>query len=130
MGSTPVAQRTRIAQLISRPQISLNSLWQVAGTAIESAFPDALIRAESIEQAEIQIKYQGYIAKERDMADRLSRLDHVPLPATLDYHTIPNLSIEARQKLNKIKPETLGQASRISGVNPADISVLLIHLRR
>lgn len=130
LGSTPVAQRTRLTQLISRPQISLQSLWPVAGTAIETAFPDLLIRAESIEQAEIQIKYQGYIAKERDMADRLSRLDHVPLPATLDYNTIPNLSIESRQKLNKIKPETVGQASRISGVNPADISVLLIHLRR
>ena len=85
---------------------------------------------EALEQAEIQIKYSGYLEKERDLADKMSRLDHVPLPINFDYSKLGSLSMEARLKLEKIRPETLGQASRISGVNPSDISILLIHVNR
>jgi tRNA uridine 5-carboxymethylaminomethyl modification enzyme len=130
LGSTPVAQKTRAEQIISRPQVTVQDLMPLIGPGLEALNIKPGLFGEAMEQAEIVIKYRGYIAKEKEMADKLSRLDHVPLPVNFDYDAIPNLSTEARQKLNRIKPDTLGQASRISGVNPADISVLLIHIGR
>jgi tRNA uridine 5-carboxymethylaminomethyl modification enzyme len=88
------------------------------------------LRAEVIEQVEINVKYDGYLEKEREMAEKLSRLDEVPLDLEMDYARLTSLSMEARQKLDKIKPTTLGQASRISGVSPADLSVLMVYLGR
>lgn len=85
---------------------------------------------EAIEQVEIQVKYEGYLERERDLAERMNRLDHVPLDVNLDYAKLTSLSIEARQKLDRVRPTTLGQASRISGVSPADISVLLVYMGR
>jgi tRNA uridine 5-carboxymethylaminomethyl modification enzyme len=79
---------------------------------------------------EINVKYDGYLEKEREMAEKLSRLDEVPLDLEMDYARLTSLSMEARQKLDKIKPTTLGQASRISGVSPADLSVLMVYLGR
>ena len=83
-----------------------------------------------IEQAEILIKYQGYIDREKEMAEKMTRLEEVKLNEEMDYFQFKSLSSEAREKLNAIKPSTLGQASRISGVSPSDISVLMIHLGR
>ena len=83
-----------------------------------------------LEQVEINAKYDGYIQKERDTADKLSRLDDVPLDMDTEYARLTSLSIEARQKLDMVKPATLGQASRISGVSPADMSVLMVYLGR
>jgi tRNA uridine 5-carboxymethylaminomethyl modification enzyme len=88
------------------------------------------IPTESLEQAEIQIKYARYIEKEQEMADRLSQLDHLPIPVQLDYDRIPALSNEATQKFKKLQPATLGQASRISGVNPSDVQILLVYMGR
>jgi tRNA uridine 5-carboxymethylaminomethyl modification enzyme len=85
---------------------------------------------EEIESAEIYIKYSGYIKREQENADKLSRLENVKIPNDIDYHKFSSLSAEAREKLTKIKPATLGQASRISGVSPADISVLMVYLGR
>jgi tRNA uridine 5-carboxymethylaminomethyl modification enzyme len=85
---------------------------------------------EVIEQAEIQIKYSGYIAKEKNNADKLSRLEYVKIPANFDYSQIQSMSFEAREKLKKIQPITVSQASRISGVSPNDISVLLVYMGR
>ena len=85
---------------------------------------------ECVQEAEILIKYDGYITKEYDLAEKLNRLDYVKLPRDFDYHSLTSLSYEAREKLNKYQPETLGQASRISGISPADISVLAIFLGR
>jgi tRNA uridine 5-carboxymethylaminomethyl modification enzyme len=85
---------------------------------------------EFLEQAEINIKYEGYIEKEHEQVKKVEKLEHYKLKPDFDYNSIVSLSIEARQKLNKIKPETLGQASRISGVSPADISVLMVFLGR
>ena len=79
---------------------------------------------------EINAKYDGYLAKERDMAEKLTRLDDVPLDMDVEYAKLTSLSMEARQKLDRIKPATLGQASRISGVSPADMSVLMVYLGR
>jgi len=86
--------------------------------------------ASALEQAEIQIKYAGYIAKEKAQSDKLTQLDHVPIPKEFDYEKVKSLSIEARQKLSKIKPVTIAQASRISGVSPSDLSVLLVYMGR
>jgi tRNA uridine 5-carboxymethylaminomethyl modification enzyme len=85
---------------------------------------------EILEQAEIQVKYSGYIDKERNNADKLTRLEDVQIPKDFDYHKIKSMSIEARQKLTKICPVTISQASRISGVSPSDVSVLLIYMGR
>ncbi len=85
---------------------------------------------EIIEQAEITIKYEGYITREREMADKMNRLEDIKLNDSFNYAALNSLSMEARDKLSKIKPLTLGQASRISGVSPSDISVLMVHLGR
>ena len=85
---------------------------------------------EVLEQAEIQVKYSGYIEKERNNAEKLTRLEDVKIPEFFDYSKIKSMSIEARQKLTQIRPVTISQASRISGVSPSDISVLLIYMGR
>ena len=97
---------------------------------IYPAFEEFYGMEEAIEQVEIQVKYEGYLERERDLASRISRLDHVPLDVDLDYLKLNSLSMEARQKLDRVRPTTLGQASRISGVSPADISVLLVYMGR
>jgi len=88
------------------------------------------LRKEIAEQVEIRVKYQGYIDRERELAERLTNLDGIPLVDSINYHSLKSLSSEAREKLSQLKPSNLGQASRISGVSPADISVLLVHLNR
>jgi tRNA uridine 5-carboxymethylaminomethyl modification enzyme len=108
-------------------------LGQIAAVVPDSVSPTfnyGDLAHEIMEQAEIQIKYEGYLAKERELADKISRLDHVPLPINFDYSKVNSLSTEARMKLERIRPETLGQASRISGVNPSDISILMIYIGR
>jgi tRNA uridine 5-carboxymethylaminomethyl modification enzyme len=84
----------------------------------------------AVEQAEILLKYEGYIEREEEQAQKHQRLENLQLPATLDYSKVKSLSIEAREKLSKIQPATIGHASRVSGVSPSDISVLLVHLGR
>jgi tRNA uridine 5-carboxymethylaminomethyl modification enzyme len=91
---------------------------------------NANVDQEILEQAEIQVKYSGYIEKERNNADKLTRLEDVKIPENFDYEKIKSMSIEAKQKLSKIRPVTISQASRISGVSPSDISVLLIYMGR
>lgn len=85
---------------------------------------------EVIEQAEIQVKYAGYIEKEKNNADKLNRLEDMKIPSNFDYSKIKSMSMEAREKLNKIRPATVSQASRISGVSPNDVSVLLVYMGR
>ncbi len=85
---------------------------------------------EELEQVEIQIKYEGYIKKENENADKLKRLENLRIPKNFDYSKLKSITIEARQKLEKLRPETIAHASRISGVSPADISILLIYMGR
>ncbi|MFO7843970.1 MAG: tRNA uridine-5-carboxymethylaminomethyl(34) synthesis enzyme MnmG, partial [Bacteroidales bacterium] len=85
---------------------------------------------EIIESAEVLIKYSGYIEREQQVADKLKRLEHIKIPPAFDYDKIFSLSTEARQKLNRIKPVNIGQAARISGVSPSDVSVLLVYMGR
>jgi tRNA uridine 5-carboxymethylaminomethyl modification enzyme len=110
--------------LLRRPGVSYSSLMslEAAGARVED--PDVA------EQVEIEIKYAGYVARQREEVARSAGLEHTPLPSGLDYRTVRGLSVEVQQKLNKHQPETLGQASRISGITPAAISLLLVHLKR
>lgn len=129
-GTSPIAQRAKLGYILLRPQLNLFDM--IVGLEMlreKFDLSDRFVR-ECVQEAEILIKYDGYINKEYDLAEKLNRLDYVKLPADFDYHTLTSLSFEAREKLNKYKPETLGQASRISGISPADISVLAIFLGR
>lgn len=125
-----IAGKTRFAHVLTRPQISLMEMMEnVESLKGQYDLSDEMTRSV-IEEAEILVKYEGYIDKEREVADKLKRLEDVKLSPDFDYNALHSLTIEARQKLTKHKPQTLGQASRISGVSPADISVLAVFLGR
>ena len=128
IGSAEMKQKAKLDTILSRPFVSLPHLLGFAEIRELASTINGDQRREIIEQAEIIIKYEGYITREKDMANKMNRLEEYKLKDTLDYKSITSLSMEARDKLSKIKPLTLGQASRISGVSPADISVLMVHL--
>ncbi len=124
--SNPVDQAYRASQILTRPNITLNKLEKLEFIKNTSKNYSDEVR----EQAEINIKYKGYIEKEKENVAKLQRLENIKIPTDFDFSKISSLSSEAKQKLNKIKPKTIAQASRISGVSPADINVLLIYLGR
>jgi tRNA uridine 5-carboxymethylaminomethyl modification enzyme len=128
--SAPLTQKVKLGGILSRPELRLSDFTPLYPSITESIANTGDLMAEILEQAEIELKYSGYLAKERDMAEKLLRLEHIKFPIGFDFEKIGNISTEARQKLAAIQPETLGQASRISGVNPSDISILLMHLGR
>ena len=128
VSSTPVKQHDKLKKLLSRPEVNLEDLRGLPNVC--EFFDKHDFDSDSCEQAEIQVKYAGYIEKEKNNADKLSRLEYVKIPDNVDYSTMTSISFEAREKLNKIRPATVSQASRISGVSPSDISVLLVHLGR
>ena len=127
--STKIEQKMKMSYLLLRPQINLSEMIEVLPSLDQYKSQDRFIR-ECLEEAEIQIKYDSYIQKEDELADKLRRLENVKLPKNFDFHSIQSLSYESREKLNRYQPETLGQASRISGISPADINVLAIFLGR
>ncbi|MDR1120125.1 MAG: tRNA uridine-5-carboxymethylaminomethyl(34) synthesis enzyme MnmG, partial [Dysgonamonadaceae bacterium] len=128
--TAPVRQTVKLVDLLMRPQVSLQGLLAQI-PALQQATGDIPDRhAEIIEAAEISIKYAGYIERERANAQKLERLEHISIPAEFDFRKINSLSMEARIKLSRVKPQTIGQASRIPGVSPADMSVLLVHFGR
>jgi tRNA uridine 5-carboxymethylaminomethyl modification enzyme len=124
----PVKQTDKYAKLLARPNLNradfdvFHSLQQF----MKSEEMDDTV----FEQAEIEVKYAGYIEKEKRNADKLKRLENIKIPRNFDFERLASLSFEAKEKLNKFKPETLAQASRISGINPSDISVLLVSMGR
>lgn len=125
--SSPLNQKVKLTSVLSRPGVSIWDLRDISSAA--SDFLNSF-RKEDIEQAEIQVKYEGYIQRESELADKMQRLDYVMLDEDLDYRKLASLSIEAKEKLSRQRPRSLGQASRISGISPADISVLMIYLGR
>jgi tRNA uridine 5-carboxymethylaminomethyl modification enzyme len=127
MGSAALNQKVKAEKLLSRPHIGLDTMIRKL-PSIQSAL--SKYEPEFLEQAEIKIKYEGYIQREEEMAAKLHRLEDVRLLPDLDYRSLGSLSSEAREKLSRLKPRTLGQASRISGVSPSDISVLMVYLGR
>ncbi len=127
-GLTLVNQTVKLFKIAARPQLSFNDL--IGIESLNIYMEENSIDAEIIEQVEIHLKYSGYIEKEKNNADKLNRLENVPIPSTFNYSKVKSLSFEAREKLSKIKPITISQASRISGVSPSDISVLLVYMGR
>lgn len=128
-GSSPLTQNVKLSQLLLRPQICIEDLiaWD---SALSSFLEKTEATSEQITNAETRIKYYNYIEKEEEMVKKFSQLDNIKIPDELDYQNMVCLSKEAREKLTKVKPANLGQASRISGVNPADIAALMIFLQQ
>ncbi|MEL7118280.1 MAG: tRNA uridine-5-carboxymethylaminomethyl(34) synthesis enzyme MnmG [Bacteroidota bacterium] len=125
--SSPLKQKVKLHGILLRPNVSLNDLRTVLPDL--NTFLDKYDK-ESLDLAEINMKYEGYIKKEQEMVEKMNRLEEVKLHETFDYTQLQSLSSEAREKLSQLKPRTIGQASRISGVSPSDISVLLVHMGR
>ena len=126
-GSAPLKQQVKLKSVLLRPQVHIQELRQVL-----PHLDDQLKKYDTtyIESAEVNLKYEGYLNKEKEMVEKMERLESLVLKDNFDYSVIQSLSAEAREKLTDIRPRTLGQASRISGVSPSDISVLLVHIGR
>jgi tRNA uridine 5-carboxymethylaminomethyl modification enzyme len=132
LGTTGLKQKVKSVNLVERPQIGIKDIWEnVPGfKKFVSKTLGLDENDEIVESAEISIKYAGYIERERKLADKIKRLEMIKIDSGIDYNSLKSISTEARQKLSKIRPGTVGQASRISGVSPSDISVLLVHMGR
>jgi len=125
--SAVVSEKQKATKILLRPDVSLNGMIGAIGKLQNLA---EQYNDEVLQQAEIQIKYERYIEKEEELAKRISQLEELNIPDAFDYNRITALSNEALQKFKKIKPRTLGQASRISGVNPSDIQMLMVYIGR
>ena len=129
IGEEPLSQGKKLYDIVLRSNVTINSLKNEVAK-LKSYIENNNLSDEVVEQAEIQIKYRGYIEREKYYAEKMHRLEEIIIPANFDYNAMQSLTIEARQKLSRIRPETIGQASRIPGVSPADINVLLIKFGR
>jgi len=125
VGSTPLSESKHLSEMVSRPELSLSRLLDFVPRGTKSDYSE-----DEITAAEISIKYAGYIEREKLQAEKNNRLEYIRIPADFDFDSLQGLTIECRQKLKRYKPETIAQASRISGVSPADISVLLVYFGR
>ena len=124
LGSAPLKKQVSLSELVSRPELQIGTVLAAFGAGIAGVESNA-----SLERAEIEIKYAGYIEAEAEAAARLGSLEQVKIPDSMAYSRVPGLSSEAREKLEKIRPATLGQASRIPGITPAAISILMVKLK-
>jgi tRNA uridine 5-carboxymethylaminomethyl modification enzyme len=127
ISSSPITQKMRYYNVLSRPNISIPDMLRYCKELDKNV---SVYNNETIEQAEILMKYDGYIERESENADKLKRLDELKLRPDFNYDEVSSISAEAREKLKKIKPQTLGQASRISGINPSDVSILMVYMGR
>ncbi|MBO7239456.1 MAG: tRNA uridine-5-carboxymethylaminomethyl(34) synthesis enzyme MnmG [Bacteroidaceae bacterium] len=130
LGTTPLVRGCKLVSLIERPQITIESIANYIQPLKRELEKIGYLRDEVVEATEIEIKYRGYIERERELAERMIRLENIRIKDKFDYNKIESLSTEARQKLTVINPETLAQASRIPGVSPSDINVLLVLVRK
>jgi len=126
--SAPIHQKGKLFKIFARPNLDMQDMLKL--TKVKEYATQHRLDEEVLEQVEIQVKYAGYIDKEKQNADKLHRLENLKIPNDFDYTHLKSMSYEAREKLNKIQPRTVSQASRVSGVNPSDISVLLVHMGR
>jgi len=127
LGTGAVTEKTSAEKILKRPQLSMHHLKEATPSLKEYL---GAFSTEVLEQAEIQLKYDSYLEKERLLVEKVAHLEHLSIPSTFDFLSITALSNEGRHKLHKIRPETLGQAARISGVSPADVSILTVYLGR
>ena len=128
VGSAEIIQQVKLNSVLTRPNITMATLSKMSEELTERLEHYNTIHPGIAEQTEIQLKYEGYISREQEMADKMNKLDDLRIPEDMDYSQLKSISLEAREKLNTIKPATIGQASRISGLSPSDVSVLLIYL--
>ncbi|MDB2442767.1 tRNA uridine-5-carboxymethylaminomethyl(34) synthesis enzyme MnmG [Flavobacteriales bacterium] len=126
--SSPIQQKTKLTKLLSRPQVEFKNIEKLK--SIAAFFKENGKNNEAIEETFIQIKYSGYIAREKENAEKITRLENIKIPENFDYEKLASLSNEAKQKLGTLKPNTIAHAGRISGVSPSDISVLLVYMGR
>ena len=129
IGEEPLSEGKKLYDIVLRSNVKIEELRKVS-KRLEKYIAEEELSKEVLEQAEIQIKYRGYIEREKYYADKMHRLESIVIPAEFDYGVLQSLTIEARQKLSRIRPTTIGQASRIPGVSPADINVLLVKFGR
>jgi tRNA uridine 5-carboxymethylaminomethyl modification enzyme len=127
ISSSPINQKMRYYNILSRPNISIPDIARYCKDVEETI---STFNNETIEQAEILMKYEGYIERESENADKLKRLEELKIKSDFNYDVVGSLSAEAREKLKKIRPQTLGQAARISGINPSDVSILMVYMGR
>jgi tRNA uridine 5-carboxymethylaminomethyl modification enzyme len=127
VGSTPLSQKQKLAQLVLRPGIGAKEMID-HHDGLKKDFSD--YHEIEIEQAEIQMKYAVYIEKEKEMVERMGQMEDLEIPVSFDFSRVQAISTEAREKLKKIQPRTLGQASRISGINPSDVQILMVYMGR
>jgi len=127
IGSASITEKQKLEKIVLRPNVELSAIQTKVNKVKELLSP---FDVESIEQAEIQTKYQVYIDKEKDLVARMRQLEDLEIPEQFDYQRIISLGSEAREKLNRVRPKTLGQASRISGINPADVQILMVYMGR
>ena len=130
VGSSPISIASKLSTIISRPNVKISTATSGISKLQELCDNISDIREEIIETAEIAIKYEGYITREQQEAAKMHRLESIRIKGVFDYSKITQISTEGRQKLTKVNPETLGQASRIPGVSPSDINVLLVLMHR
>lgn len=126
--STLLTQQVKLSSLITRPQLQMSDMLDMSDDFSIAFKQDDALTIDALEQAEILMKYEGYIEREQDQANKMLKLEDLKIPLSIDYTAIKSLSLEAKEKLSKVSPVTIGQAARISGVSPSDISVLLIHI--
>ena len=124
-----IKQKVKAPSVISRPNIGINDVIK-NNKSLKKFIKESLISEGAIEQVEIDIKYSGYINREKENADKLKRLEYVKIPKDINYFKFSSLSNESKEKLSEVKPVNIGQAARISGIKPSDISILLIYLGR
>ncbi len=130
IGSAPISQQVKFTSIITRPNVNIDHLVKMDELLAEKVFSFNEEHNDIVQQTEIQLKYEGYIQREEEMALKMHRLDDLKIPDDMDYTQLKSISLEAREKLNAIRPVTIGHASRISGISPSDVSVLLIYLGR
>jgi tRNA uridine 5-carboxymethylaminomethyl modification enzyme len=128
--SSPVKQQVKLSSLITRPRINMDDVLEMSEDSKKLAQELTKIHQDVVPQTEIQLKYEGYINREEDIAKKMNRLEKVRIPSDMEYDKLASFSAEAKEKLTKLKPVTIGQASRVSGISPSDISVLLVFLGR
>jgi len=128
--SSELKHGCKLSDLVLRPQIGIHDLATAIPALQEKIEETGSKKEEIVEATEVLLKYEGYIERERLIAEKLLRLEHIPISGRIDYNSILSLSTEARQKLTRIEPETIGQASRIPGISPSDVNILLVMLGR
>jgi len=127
LNSSPISEKQKAEKILLRPDVELKEMISQIPKLQESL---QSFSADSIEQAAIQVKYEVYIEKEKELVNRMSQLEDLEIPESFDFKKIQSLGNEAREKLIRIRPRTLGQASRISGINPSDVQILMVYMGR